>query len=322
MKIKSAAVIKALNNELSGRRRRVSHIREERSEEVYKKVPAIREIDQSVRSIAYDMGRKVIGAKDPDSVRALAEALIKEKTEQRERLLVENGYPADYLDYQYICSDCRDTGRINGELCRCVVQLAVNTAFEDSGLNRDQRFENFDLSLQKTQKNLSAMREIRDAALEYAESFPNNERRDLVYFGPPGVGKTYLLNCIGSRVLERGFSVLKLNALKLIQLTLDSFRTEPEEKPDFIFPDLLIIDDLGTEPMIPNVTVETLLSLLCERQDSGKATLFATNLEIIPNGVGAATIQSEYGERFASRLMSPRNVRLQAVRTDNARFWE
>ncbi|MBO4879839.1 MAG: ATP-binding protein [Clostridia bacterium] len=322
MRIRSAAFITALNNELADRKRRISKLKKEREAEIYGKFPRIRELDESIRSIAFDMGKKAIESEDPSGIRALAESVIAEKKLVRDCLLREAGYTADYLDPQYFCEDCHDTGRIGAELCHCVVQLAVNTAFNDSGINASQNFSNFDLDLQKNKNSRKAMQLIYDYALRYANSFPNNERHDIVFFGPTGVGKTYLLNCIGGRVLSRGYSVLKINAHRLIQLTLDNLRTSPEERPDFIMPDLLIIDDLGTEPMIPNITVETLLSILSERQDLGKSTLFATNLEVLPDANGTETIQSTYGERFASRLMAPKNVFLRAVRTDNLRLCE
>ena len=163
------------------------------------------------------------------------------------------------------------------------------------------------------------MSRIRDAAEAYANAFPNNERRDLLYQGETGVGKTYLLNCIGGRVLERGYSVLKISAYKLIQLTLDNLRNEPSERPDYILPDLLIIDGLGTEPMIRNITIETLLSIVCERQDLDKATIIATNLAVTDED-GVDTLQSVYGERFASRFMAPRTAKIQRVRTQNVRL--
>ena len=300
MRIRSAAFITALNNELADRKRRISKLKKEREAEIYGKFPRIRELDESIRSIAFDMGKKAIESEDPSGIRALAESVIAEKKLVRDCLLREAGYTADYLDPQYFCEDCHDTGRIGAELCHCVVQLAVNTAFNDSGINASQNFNNFDLDLQKNKNSRRAMQLIYDYALRYANGFPNNERHDIVFFGPTGVGKTYLLN----------------------QLTLDNLRTSPEERPDFIMPDLLIIDDLGTEPMIPNITVETLLSILSERQDLGKATLFATNLEVLPDANGTETIQSTYGERFASRLMAPKNVFLRAVRTDNLRLCE
>ena len=64
-------------------------------------------------------------------------------------------------------------------------------------------------------------------------------------------------------------------------------------------PELLLIDDLGTEPFIPNVTYEVLFSAVNERQNAGKATVIATNL-------GKAQLLEDYGERLFSRITSPR----------------
>ena len=72
--------------------------------------------------------------------------------------------------------------------------------------------------------------------------------------------------------------------------------------------------------MIPNITIETLLSIVCRRQDAGKPTLYATNLSLTSGDPREQTIQDFYGERLASRLMAPRSVKLQAVLTENVRF--
>ena len=323
MRIKSAAFIKALNDELSDRQMRVKRLKEARTAEVYKTVPEMRMLDESLSAIVFDLGKQVMNSADPAEKKALAEKVIAEKKAERTRLLVEHGFSEDYLEPKCICPDCRDTGRIGKELCHCVTQLAVKAAFDDAGINANESFENFDLDLQKEPKNRKKMSKLLTEAIEYADNFPNFDQKDLVYFGPTGVGKTYLLNCIGGRVLKRGYSVLKINAYRLIQMTLDSLRSSPEDKPDFSIPDLLIIDDLGTEPMINTITVETLLSILCDRQDSGKATIFATNLDIIEDGDPPAkneTLETAYGERFVSRLMDPRRSRIRAVRTENVRL--
>ena len=319
MKIKSYEVRRAIEDELASRRLEVKRIRQAREDEAYSAVPELKELDARMRSEAIRLGRTIMNSKSENaSVEAELEIRLLQK--KRAELLRSNGFSEDHLDFEYLCPDCRDTGRVNGELCRCVLQLAVNTAFEDSGIDRVQNFEAFDLSLQKEANNRSAMKKILDAAVAYADSFPDNEKKDILYFGMPGVGKTYLLNCIGARVLERGYSVLKINAHRLIRLTMDGFRSAPEDRPDFSMPDLLIIDDLGTEPMIPNITVETLLSLVCERQEMNKATLFATNLDIVSDGSGVETLQSRYGERFASRLIAPARVKIQGVLTENLRL--
>ena len=320
MRIRSAAFNQALKNELDSRRLRIARLKAERESEVYSRIPELKALDETTKKIAFELGSRLMGADNAKALSASASAAIAEKLSERKRLLSEHGYPENYLEPEYVCPQCRDTGRVGGELCRCVTALAVRTAFADSGIDRNKRFDNFDLELQKEAKNRAAMKKILDQAVEYADSFPENEKRDILYFGMPGVGKTYLLNCIGVRVLERGYSVLKLNSYELIQLTLDNLRAEPDERPDFTLPELLIIDDLGTEPMIPNITIETLLSIVCRRQDAGKHTLFATNLSLTSSDPNEQTIQDFYGERLASRLMAPRNVKLQAVLTENVRF--
>lgn len=320
MKIKSAAFSRVLANEIAARKRNMRHVEQRRREEVYKEIPMLKEFDADIAALAFDFGKRIMTEDNSSGIREAAERLINHRASERTELLISHGFPSNYLDKQYVCDLCHDSCRIGTELCRCVLQLAINTAFEDSGVNPDENFSAFNLDLQKNPKDRVAMSRIRDTAEQYANSFPNNEKRDLLYFGSSGVGKTYLLNCIGGRVLARGYSVLKINAHKLIQLTMDTLKLDSAEKPDFILPELLIIDDLGTEPMIPNITVETLLSIFCQRQDLNKPTAFATNLEVTSSDANVATIQTAYGERFASRLMSPKSVKIQAIRTSNVRL--
>lgn len=321
MKIKSAALSRALTEEMNKRRHMMKRKEEARYQEVCSHIPQIREMDNDLKCMTYDIGKRIMGNKGDDSVHETARMFISAQKEEKNKLLTQNGFPTDYLDKQYVCELCHDTGRIGRDLCKCVIQLAINTAFEDSGIDPEQCFENFDINLQKTPTDRIAMTKIRDAAITYADSFPDTEKRDLLYFGEPGVGKTFLINCIGGRVLKRGYSVLKLSAHRLIQLTLDTLRADPIDRPDFVLPDLLIIDDLGTEPMIHNITIETLLSILCQRQDMNKATVVSTNLDVLSNGsMPNDTIWSVYGERFASRLMAPKTVKIQAIHTENVRL--
>ena len=59
--------------------------------------------------------------------------------------------------------------------------------------------------------------------------------------------------------------------------------------------DVLVIDDLGTEPINKNVTLEYLYLVINERQLAGKPTIITTNLT--PDGV-----INRYGERIFSRI--------------------
>ena len=58
---------------------------------------------------------------------------------------------------------------------------------------------------------------------------------------------------------------------------------------------LLLIDDLGTEPIMRNITIEYLFTLLNERMTRGQHTFLATNLN-------RTQIIEQYEERVASRL--------------------
>ena len=62
-----------------------------------------------------------------------------------------------------------------------------------------------------------------------------------------------------------------------------------------------MIDDLGTEPVLKNVTLEYLYLILNERLTSNKATVITTNLDL--NG-----IINRYGERIYSRITNKSNT--------------
>ena len=59
---------------------------------------------------------------------------------------------------------------------------------------------------------------------------------------------------------------------------------------------LLMIDDLGTEPMLRGLSVEYLFTLLNERIAAKRHTVVATNLTPLQ-------LKERYGERVASRLL-------------------
>ena len=61
--------------------------------------------------------------------------------------------------------------------------------------------------------------------------------------------------------------------------------------------DLLIIDDLGTEPIIKNITQENIYNILNERLLHGRAFIITTNLS-------PAGLIQKYDQRIASRILS------------------
>jgi DNA replication protein DnaC len=77
------------------------------------------------------------------------------------------------------------------------------------------------------------------------------ERSNLVFIGPPGVGKTHLAIGIGLKAIEAGYKVLFTTALALVEvLEIAELKGELKKKINSLLKyDLLIIDELGYLPM-------------------------------------------------------------------------
>ena len=232
---------------------------------------------------------------------------LQELLKTRDELLESVGLSKDYLDPSYRCSLCKDTGFVGSTVkkrCSCFVSLLNDKLYADhdrSILDR-QNFSTFNpdvfsnaLMENSSQSQHDYMIRLRDECIKYVDTFPNNEKKNIIFFGKTGLGKSFLLNCITHALLEKSVPVMRLTAFKLSQLFLSTHYGEDSVFSSLDSADVLIIDDLGSEPLFNNVTVEYLFSVLNERIIAGRHTIVATNL--LP-----ADIQTRYGERTFSRL--------------------
>ena len=217
--------------------------------------------------------------------------------------LVKAGYPRDYLEPVVRCPKCRDTGIMGDDVrreCDCYRQRAL----ELSGTVGDgsQSFEAFDANvfpdtvpegLTITQR--SAMVRLKKYCENYADAFPDQHPRDLLLYGKSGLGKSYLLSCIARRVQERGFQAELVSAYDVIRIMRDAYFGREDDTARLYEADLLLIDDLGMEPMMENITLEQLFQLINARRSRGLAMVFSTNLN-------TGEVKHRYNERIASRL--------------------
>ena len=231
----------------------------------------------------------------------------------QQRVLQRANYPADYLKEQYECTLCNDTGRINGDkYCACFMRALTAMAYEQSNFlpAAGVGFEHCNFAIfspEKASETAQSQRErtvrIYQYAKNYCEAFPNNASPNIFITGSTGLGKTYLLECIAGAIIKKGYIAIKLTAYQLDKILLGDYLEEPEQRQQMqllLDADLLLIDDLGTEPIRRNVSIEGLFNIINERMLAKKHTLIASNLT--PNG-----ITERYGDRVLSRLMDRSN---------------
>lgn len=278
--------------------------------------PEIRALVNRRKALFQDRMRAAFAA--PEHARRISEDLTRSletlAAQLRQRLKAA-GFPEDYLQPVYRCATCRDYGYVGEplrEMCECMRLRVVTLQLQNdnTGIQAEECFECWDASIfdssplpELPQGQRGYMRRVRDLCEAYADAFPNAPQRDLLFSGTSGLGKTYLLNCIAQRVLARGYSAWKLTAHRLMSLLRDEAfgRGDPEQQRLLWEVPLLLVDDLGTEPMLENVTIPQLFRLLDERASARRHTIVSTNLT--PH-----QLLERYTERIGSRLMDARTT--------------
>lgn len=219
---------------------------------------------------------------------------LKSKIAQIEKSL---GVQPDYFE----CKVCGDTGQLkNGSYCNCLIEVYKSLMRQKSGVNdlptftfKDNNIQNIVCGQNKT------LTKLYNSMQNYCNDFPNNKIKNIFLRGKVGVGKSCLLSATANSLLDKGFDTQYLTSFKLNNLFLQYHTTDAKERHHImdalINADLLIIDDLGTEPIIKNVTIEYLICLLDAR--ANKHTLVSTNLTL-------EELEARYEQRVLSRLIN------------------
>jgi len=106
------------------------------------------------------------------------------------------------------------------------------------------------------------------------------EAKDLLLIGPPGVGKSHLVQAIGYHAVKMGFAVYYRSVFDVVR---DFLRDEAVDGQDramarYLRPDLLIIDDMGIK-QLPKRSGEYLFEIIMRRYET-RSTAMTTNRPI------------------------------------------
>lgn len=270
-----------------------------RTDEIYEKFPRIREIQEAMSACSIRQAERLFD-EEPDALEILRQELSSLRAE-KEQILKEAGYPVDYMEMQYTCPDCKDTGYVGQKKCHCFRQKEIELLYSSSRLQSVLEKENFStLSYDvydETQR--TSMPPIIRTCQEYALNF-RKDGKSMLFYGSVGTGKTFLSNCIAKELLDKGFSVIYFTSFQLFELLSGAISGGSENFRQAYEPllesDLLILDDMGTE-LSNTFTVSKLFQILNERMLAGKSTIISTNLSL-------QDFRDIYSERVFSRITS------------------
>lgn len=275
-----------------------------RRAEIEKKLPWILELEKRIGKLCVDMSLQLL--RPMEDKEKFLEERRKEITVLRAKMgegLCSSGYEVDYLTHRYNCIHCKDTGYVGSVRCSCFKKQLVRIYFEGSPLKPLLKINNFDtfnleyFSPRRDGEKESARKNM-DRNVSLAWSFINTFNEpgsNLLFYGNSGTGKTFLSYCIAKELLDKGYLVVYKTSDELLKDLKQIRFNDGEALEELLLQcDLLIIDDLGTEP-INDFSKTELFNLLNKRLLGSKKMIVSTNHTL-------ETLSLTYSERITSRL--------------------
>lgn len=284
-----------------------------RTEKVYRKVPRIRVIDKEIWKTGLLVSKSVI--EDPNNYQENLQKVKKEMERlkmEKAYLLTENNIPLSYLDINYECSECEDTGYLSsGDKCNCLIQTLINRAYKMSNIEnilKKENFDTFNINIfpddpfeGESMTPKENMESISNICVDYVNNFNENNEENLLFYGSTGLGKTFMCNCIAKALLDMNKIVIYQTAFKILEIIerrrfgRDADRFDDSQYNLLFDADLLIIDDLGTE-MSNTFTNAEIFNIVNTRLINCTKTIISTNLT-------PKEISDTYTDRVFSRVL-------------------
>lgn len=307
---------RAIAREYEQKRYEAERRRDKEVRTAYAKCPELEQLDRDIAAAGAEI---LLEAIEPGRPRR-ADKRKKALEQKRSEILATAGIRPDFDQIRYSCGICGDTGRNGRKICSCYRQVLIPLLIERANLQgmQEASFETFDLSLFSDQANpelynsklspREQMNGLLKICRKFAETFGEEDNRNLLFVGRPGTGKTFLMLSVARELLGKGFSVFYTTAPQMFE-SLRTWRTlKASFSPDptrleeaeaihdsLVSCSLLLIDDLGTEPSTSSRYTD-LLGVLDSRLKPGMRTIISSNAD-------PTALRDTYDERVLSRLV-------------------
>jgi len=146
---------------------------------------------------------------------------------------------------------------------------AIVRRIKKAGFRELKSIEDFDFSFNPSIK--------RHQIMELATGRFIREKTDMLILGPPGVGKSHLVQAIGHQAAKVGFTVLYRSIFDTISelIQAENFGDSVKMMKRYLMPDLLIIDDMGIKKL-PKQSGEYLFEIIMRRHEL-RSTIMTSN---------------------------------------------
>lgn len=299
---------------LKRRRTKAQNENKHHFEEVSSTIPEVSKITKELASTSHNLVRVLNNYTGAERERQfeMLKIMNLDFQSQLEKVLIEKGYGADYLDVHYFCGNCNDTGYSDGHRCGCLSKLLVEIAERElSKISQSGScsFDNFNLEFYRNTLWESSSLNVKGANVyekmlwnynfckKYADNF--SENADSIFMmGLTGLGKTHLSLAIANVVIKKGYSVICGSIGDILRRIEDQQfgRADYESNvmQEILDIDLLLLDDLGSE-FEKKFNESALYNIINTRINNSRATIISTNFTI-------EEMEERYNTRITSRL--------------------
>ncbi len=284
----------------------------------YQENPRIQEIDQELSGTVRALVGFALKQQSTQSIQELRSRNSQLQEERKELLLALGILPSQLLDH-YQCDTCKDVGWVGKDLCSCLHAFCVQEQLlELNPLLQGEHhcFEHFKLDYYSQEawpgtptSPRENMELIYQNCYAYAHHFQEFPLKNLLFVGSVGIGKSFLSAAIARVVSSMGHSVVYdpagtiINAFDVRQFRKtqnQDYLGAQEKTKSYLESDLLVLDDLGTEPKTFIVNT-ALYELVNTRLIHGLHTIISTNLSL-------EELEARYPPQIISRLLGEYHI--------------